>query len=57
MDVTERKLAEEAVAGVSQKLIRAQEQERTRIGRELHDGINQRLAMLALNSSNCKRSF
>src|ERR1700752_162048 len=48
MDVTERKLAEEAVAGMSGKLIKAQEQERTRIGRELHDDINQRLAMLAL---------
>jgi PAS domain S-box-containing protein len=48
MDVTERKLAEEAVAGMSRKLIKAQEQERTRIGRELHDDINQRLAMLAV---------
>jgi len=48
MDITERKLAEEAVAGMSRKLIGAQEQERTRIGRELHDDINQRLAMLAL---------
>ena len=48
MDVTERKLAEEAVAGISRKLIKAQEQERTRIGRELHDDINQRLAMLTL---------
>jgi len=48
MDVTERKLAEEAVAGMSRKLIEAQEQERTRIGRELHDDINQRLAMLTL---------
>jgi signal transduction histidine kinase len=48
MDVTDRKLAEEAVAGMSGKLIKAQEQERTRIGRELHDDINQRLAMLAL---------
>jgi signal transduction histidine kinase len=48
MDVTGRRLAEEAVAGMREKLIKAQEQERTRIGRELHDDINQRLAMLAL---------
>jgi PAS domain S-box-containing protein len=48
MDVTERKLADEAVAGMSRKLIEAQEQERRRIGRELHDDINQRLAMLTL---------
>ncbi len=48
MDVTDRKLAEEAVAGMSGRLIKAQEQERTRIGRELHDDINQRLAMLVV---------
>jgi len=47
-DITERKLAEEALANMSRKLIEAQEQERARIGRELHDDINQRLAMLAL---------
>jgi PAS domain S-box-containing protein len=48
MDVTERKRAAEALAGVSRKLIEAQEQERARIGRELHDDIGQRLAMLAI---------
>jgi signal transduction histidine kinase len=47
-DITERKLAEEAQASLSRRLIEAQEQERTRIGRELHDDIGQRLAMLAL---------
>jgi PAS domain S-box-containing protein len=47
-DITERKLAEAALANVSRKLIEAQEQERTRIGRELHDDIGQRLAMLAV---------
>jgi PAS domain S-box-containing protein len=48
MDITERKRAEEALAGMSRKLIEAQEQERARIGRELHDDINQQLAMLAV---------
>jgi len=48
IDVTERKLAEEALADMTRKLIEAQEQERARIGRELHDDINQRLAMLAI---------
>jgi PAS domain S-box-containing protein len=48
MEVTERKQAEEALAGMSRKLIEAQEQERARIGRELHDDINQQLAMLAV---------
>ena len=47
-DITERKLAEEALASVSRKLIEAQEQERGRIGRELHDDIGQRLAMVAI---------
>ena len=46
-DITERKRAEEALAGVSGRLITAQEQERTRIARELHDDIVQRLALLA----------
>jgi PAS domain S-box-containing protein len=48
LDTTERKLAEAALANVSRKLIEAQEQERTRIGRELHDDIGQRLAMVAV---------
>jgi PAS domain S-box-containing protein len=47
-DVTDRKRAEEALASVSRKLIEAQEQERTRIARELHDDIGQRLALLAI---------
>src|ERR1700722_4804894 len=47
-DITERKLAEAALANVSRKLIEAQEQERTRIGRDLHDDIGQRLALLAV---------
>src|SRR5215469_8247398 len=47
-DVTRRKQMEEALSSMSRKLIESQEQERTRIGRELHDDINQRLAMLAI---------
>ena len=43
-DVTERKLAEQALSDMTRKLIESQEQERARIGRELHDDINQRLA-------------
>jgi PAS domain S-box-containing protein len=48
LDLTKRKEAEEALSTVNRRLIEAQEQERTRIGRELHDDINQRLAMLAV---------
>ena len=48
VDITERRLAEAALANVSRKLIEAQEHERIRIGRELHDDIGQRLALVAV---------
>jgi len=47
-DVTDQKLAEEAVSDMTRKLVEAQEQERTRIARELHDDIGQRLAILEI---------
>lgn len=47
-DVTDYKVAEEALFDVNRKLIQAQEQERSRIGRELHDDVTQRLALLAV---------
>ena len=50
-DITEQRRAEEALSGVSRRLIEAQEQERTRIARELHDDIGQRLALLAVNAA------
>ena len=46
-DVTERKMAEEALTDLSGRLIDAQEEERKRIARDLHDDYNQRLAVLA----------
>jgi PAS domain S-box-containing protein len=46
-DITERKQAEEALATLSGRLIDAQEEERKRIAREIHDDYNQRLAVLA----------
>jgi PAS domain S-box-containing protein len=47
-DITQRKQMEEELSDVTQKLIQAQEQERARIARELHDDINQRLALLSI---------
>jgi signal transduction histidine kinase len=48
IDITERKIAEEALSALSGRLIDAQEDERKRIAREIHDDYNQRLALLAL---------
>jgi len=48
LDITDRKLAEGALASVGRRLIEAQEQERAWIGRELHDDIAQRIALLSV---------
>ena len=55
-DITDLKRAEESLAGMTRKLIAAQEQERARIGRELHDDINQRLAMLGVELEQLKEN-
>ena len=47
-DITERKQKDEALSSMTRKLVEAQEQERARIARELHDDITQRLALLAI---------
>jgi len=57
IDITERKLAEEALSSVSRRLIEAHEEERTWIARELHDDINQRIALLAVNLDMVKCDF
>jgi PAS domain S-box-containing protein len=48
-DITERKIVEEAVISLSGRLIEAQEEERRRIAREIHDDYNQRLAVIAID--------
>jgi PAS domain S-box-containing protein len=48
-DVTGRKLAEEALFRLSRRLIEAQELERARIARELHDDLSQRMALLQIS--------
>ncbi len=54
-DITERKRAEEAVSSVNGRLIEAQESERARIARDLHDDIAQRLAVLTMALEQVKR--
>ena len=55
-DITERKGSEEALLSMTRRLIEAQEQERTRIARELHDDIAQRVALLAVNLAQLQQS-
>jgi PAS domain S-box-containing protein len=47
-DITERNRATRALSSVSRRLIHAQEEERARIARELHDDIGQRVALLSV---------
>jgi len=49
IDITERKATEEALADLSGQLIRARENECARIARELHDDLNQRMAMISID--------
>jgi len=47
-DTTERKRAEEELGELGRHLVRAQEEERAQLARELHDDFTQRLAALAI---------
>ncbi|MBV9505998.1 MAG: PAS domain-containing protein [Acidobacteriia bacterium] len=63
-DITERKRAERqlleantALQALSSRLIHAQEDERTRIARELHDDLSQQIAAVSIATSNLKRGI
>jgi len=49
-DITEEKLAKEALRYLSGRVIQAQEEERRHVARELHDDIGQRLALIAVDT-------
>ncbi len=55
-DITQRKQAEEVLSSVSGRLLQAQEAERARIARDLHDDIGQRLALLSLGFDEIQQS-
>ena len=56
IDVTDQKLAQQALEKVSGQLIEAQENERRRIARDLHDDICQRLALLSMELDQANHS-
>jgi signal transduction histidine kinase len=56
-DITDRKLSEAALLAVSGRLISAQEEERARIARELHDDLSQRMALLHVSLEKFKQSI
>jgi PAS domain S-box-containing protein len=57
VDITEQKLAEEARAKMSRRLIEVQDQERRFVARELHDDIIQRISLLAFNLKSLEQNL
>jgi PAS domain S-box-containing protein len=55
-DITERKRSEEKLMALRNRLTRAQEEERARIARDLHDDAGQRLALLSIDLEQLKQS-
>ncbi len=56
-DITDRRRAQEALRMYSQRLIQAQEAEREKIARELHDQIGQVLTAVRINLQSIQRSY
>jgi PAS domain S-box-containing protein len=57
VDITDRKLSEQSLHTLSGRLIHAQEEERTRIARELHDDFSQRLALQCIDLEQLRRKL
>ena len=56
-DITERKRAEELISCMSRTVIEAEERERNRIARDLHEDIGQRLTLLAIGIEQLKNDL
>jgi PAS domain S-box-containing protein len=56
-DVTERRLAEEALHELTRRLVDSQEQERKRIAQELHDELGQALTAIALDLAGIEQAL
>ena len=56
-DITERKRAEEALSCMNRRVIEAEERERNRIAKDLHEDIGQRLALLAIEVEQLKNDL
>ena len=57
IDVTDLRLAREALSNLSRSLMEAQEKERAWIARELHDDLGQRIAALAMQLHGCAQAL
>ena len=57
LDISERHKAEETLSHLNRRLIEAQEQERIRIARELHDDITQRMALVTVELEEIARNL
>jgi len=55
-DITERRRSEEKLISLRNRLARAQEEERARIARDLHDDTGQRLALLSIDLEQLKQA-
>jgi signal transduction histidine kinase len=56
-EIVERKIAQDRLQNLSHKIVHLQEEERRRVSRELHDGINQLLVSVKYKIENFEEKF
>jgi PAS domain S-box-containing protein len=57
IDITDLKAARATLSNLNRRLMEAQEQERTRLARELHDDVSQRMTLLAIELDQLRNSL